>query len=66
VTPSLDGRTFVGVSNTASGEVSGETVFHYREQGGTVWADYGGGSVVEWESREGSGRSVVEERRERG
>lgn len=109
--PGLDGRTFVGVSNSASGEVSGETVFHYREQDGAVWADYGGGAVIrgylvgtrtgddldfryvhlsvggatasghctarlelladgrirshetwEWESREGSGRSVVEER----
>ena len=111
VAPSMDGRTVVGVSNSASGEVSGDTVFHYREHDGAVWAEYAGGSVVrgylvgtrtgdaldfryvhlsvgggtasghctaqlevladgrirshetwEWESREGSGRSVVEER----
>jgi hypothetical protein len=107
----VDGRAFVGVHNSASGEVSGDTVFRYRERDGEIWAEYGGGSVVrgylvgtrtgddldfryvhlsaggatasghctarlelladgrirsheawEWESREGAGSSVVEER----
>jgi len=46
VTPGLDGRTFVGVRNSASGEVGGDTVFHYHEDDGVVWAEYGGGAVV--------------------
>ena len=107
----MDGRTFVGVTNSASGEVGDDTVFHYREHDGAVWAEYSGGSVVRgylvgtrtgddldfryvhlsaggttasgrctgrlqvlvdgrirshetwaWESRDGSGTSVVEER----
>jgi hypothetical protein len=107
---SLDGRSFVGVSNTGDGDVGVATVFRYHEDGGVVWAEYGGGGVrrgylvgtrsgaglafryvhldadgatasgrctsrVEvladgrvrlhetwsWESRDGSGRSVVEE-----
>lgn len=111
VVPSMDGRTFVGVRNSSSGEVSGDTVFRYRERDGTVWAEYVGGSVLrgylvgtrsgddldfryvhlsvagatasghctarletladgrirshemwQWESREGAGSSVVEER----
>jgi hypothetical protein len=44
VAPSMDGRTVVGVSNSASGEVSGDTVFHYREHDGAVWAEYAGGA----------------------
>ena len=44
--PSVDGRTFVGAHNSASGEVSGETVFRYHEHDGMVWAEYGGGAVV--------------------
>ncbi|SHK05180.1 hypothetical protein SAMN05443637_102161 [Pseudonocardia thermophila] len=108
--PSLDGRTFVGVSNTGDGEVDTATVFTYHERDGLVWAEYAGGGIRlgrlagtrtgdeldfryvhvstdlstssghchawlellpdgrirsneewEWESRPGSGRSVVEE-----
>ena len=107
---SLDGRHLAGVRNSADGEVDSSTVFHYREAGGAVWADYAGGRIrrghligtrrgdeldfryvhldvdgntasghctsrVEvlddgrvrlhetwrWESRDGAGRSVVEE-----
>lgn len=106
---SLDGRRFTAVDN-AGGEVTGETIFEYRESAGQVWATYRGGPVVrghlvgtrsgdtldfryvqlnrdgetssghcvtaveelpdgrlrlvekwEWESRPGSGTSVVEE-----
>ena len=46
VVPSMDGRTVVGVRNSASGEVGGDTVFHYHEADGVVWAEYGGGAVV--------------------
>lgn len=42
---SLDGRTFVAVENSASGEVSAQTVFCYHQKGDTIWAEYSGGSV---------------------
>lgn len=41
----IDGRRFAGVSNSADGEVGSRTVFTYHQEGGTVWADYGGGAV---------------------
>lgn len=43
---SMDGRTFVGVRNTAGGEVGDGTRFDYRERHGVVWADYSGGEIV--------------------
>jgi hypothetical protein len=39
-------RKFVSVSNAENGEVSGETVFHYRQQGDVVWATYEGGGIT--------------------
>jgi hypothetical protein len=42
----LDGRTFAAISNTADGEVGSATRFTYREDGGTVWAEYAGGDVA--------------------
>lgn len=41
----IDGRRFAGVTNSAGGEVGSGTVFTYHQEGGTVWADYGGGAV---------------------
>lgn len=41
-----DNKTFRSVSNTNNGDVSGETLFHYRQTGAVVWAEYAGGSVV--------------------
>ena len=38
-------RRFRSVDNSANGEVSGETVFHYREENGVVWATYTGGDI---------------------
>lgn len=38
-----DGRKFVPVVNTDNGEVSLDTVFHYRQRGDVVWATYEGG-----------------------
>ncbi len=38
-------RRFAGVSNSETGEVSSETVFHYRQQDDVVWATYEGGGV---------------------
>lgn len=41
-----DGKTFRSVTNTANGEVSGDTLFHYRQEGAIVWAEYGGGAIA--------------------
>ncbi|NJM41183.1 MAG: n-acetylglutamate synthase [Anaerolineae bacterium] len=38
-------KQFRSVANTKNGEVSGDTVFHYRQQGNIVWATYSGGSI---------------------
>ncbi len=40
-----DNRFFRTVSNSASGEVSPETIFHYRQKDNLVWATYEGGAV---------------------
>ena len=42
---SYDGRTFVPVSNSGTGEVGEGTLFHYHQDGGLVWAEYSGGDV---------------------
>ena len=38
-------RLLVSVSNSASGEVGADTVFHYRQRGAVVWATYEGGQI---------------------
>lgn len=43
---SLDGREFRSVRNSSIGEVDAETVFHYHEADGVVWADYSGEQIV--------------------
>jgi len=40
-----EGKTFRTVKNAASGDVSGETRFHYHQDGDLVWATYEGGGV---------------------
>lgn len=44
-TVDLDGRTFVGVRNTADGDVGTDTAFAYHQEGDLVWAEYEGGPV---------------------
>ena len=39
-------RKFCGVQNTPNGEVSGDTVFHYRQSEDVVWGTYQGGAVI--------------------
>ncbi|MEZ5283710.1 MAG: hypothetical protein R2712_02645 [Vicinamibacterales bacterium] len=41
-----DGRRFRSVRNSAGGDVSGDTVFEYRQAGAVVWATYSGGGVL--------------------
>ncbi len=38
-------KTFRSVTNTPNGEVSGDTLFHYQQEGNLVWASYAGGSI---------------------
>lgn len=40
-----EGKTFRSVTNSASGDVSSETRFRYRQDGDLVWATYEGGAV---------------------
>lgn len=42
----FDDKTFSSVGNSETGEVSGETVFHYHQNGDLVWAEYQGGEIV--------------------
>jgi len=44
---SLDGRTLVGVENSGSGEVSGDTAFEFQQDGDRLYASYAGGDVVD-------------------
>ncbi len=39
-------KNFRPVANTENGEVSGDTIFHYRQTGNIVTAEYAGGSIV--------------------
>lgn len=41
-----DKRGFRSISNSETGEVSGETRFYYHQQGNVVWAEYKGGGIV--------------------
>ena len=43
---SLDGRHFVAIDNSDSGEVSIQTVFCYHQKDKTIWAEYSGGDIV--------------------
>lgn len=40
------GKSFRAVSNTANGETSAETIFHYRQVGNVLTAEYSGGRIV--------------------
>lgn len=42
----LEGKVFRSVSNTDNGEVNADTLFHYRQDGDIVTADYSGGGIV--------------------
>lgn len=44
---SLDGRTLAAVANDEQGEVSGETRFHFEQDGDRIRARYAGGEIVD-------------------
>lgn len=41
----LEGKIFTSVSNTDNGEVNGDTLFYYHQEGSMVWAEYEGGFI---------------------
>ena len=41
-----DNRTFKSVANSATGEVSAATTFHYHQKNNLIWAEYAGGEIV--------------------
>ena len=45
-TINYNNRRFVSVQNSITGEVSGETIFHYHQKDNLVWAEYSGGEIV--------------------
>ena len=42
----LHNRTFIIKEGTSNGEVSGQTIFKYFQEGDLVWADYSGGTIL--------------------
>jgi hypothetical protein len=42
-----NGKTFRSISNSANGEVSNETFFHYEQTGFHITATYKGGNIVD-------------------
>lgn len=40
-----EGKTFIAVANSESGEVSDRTTFRYHQDGDLFWAEYAGGMV---------------------
>jgi hypothetical protein len=42
-----NGKIFRSISNSANGEVSNETIFHYRQNGFHITATYEGGHIVD-------------------
>ena len=39
-------KKFRSIQNSGTGEVSGDTVFHYYQEGHVFWATYKGGAIV--------------------
>lgn len=44
--PNYDNRRFRSVSNSETGEVGNDTIFHYHQTGEIVTAEYSGGEIV--------------------
>ena len=45
-TVNYDGKQFVPKVNTENGEVDGQTVFAYHQDGHVLWAEYSGGEII--------------------
>lgn len=42
-----NGRKFVSITNTENGEVSSQTIFHYKQEGSIISASYSGGEIIQ-------------------
>lgn len=42
----LNNKKFKAQANSANGEVSGQTLFQYYQEGEIIWADYAGGEII--------------------
>lgn len=42
---SVDNKTFRSLSNSGNGEVTDKTIFHYRQNGTMIMAEYHGGGI---------------------
>ena len=42
----LNNKQFKALHNSDNGEVSSETIFHYHQEGETIWAEYSGGAIL--------------------
>jgi hypothetical protein len=40
-----EGLRFASVANAPNGEVTGDTIFEYRQRGDVAWAEYAGGAI---------------------
>jgi hypothetical protein len=40
-----EGRRFASIANAPNGEVTGDTIFEYRQRGDVAWAEYAGGAI---------------------
>jgi hypothetical protein len=42
----FNNKRFRSIETTDNGEVSGDTIFHYWQEGNVVWANYKGGNIT--------------------
>lgn len=42
----LNDKKFKSIDNSSNGDISSDTVFHYRQEGNKVWATYAGGKIA--------------------
>ena len=42
---SLNNKKFKAIDNSNNGDVSMDTIFHYRQNGDKIWATYKGGNI---------------------
>jgi len=41
----LNNKKFKALDNSSNGDVTSDTIFHYRQEGNKVWATYSGGNI---------------------
>ncbi|WP_299436422.1 n-acetylglutamate synthase [uncultured Aquimarina sp.] len=41
----LNNKKFKALDNSSNGDVTADTIFHYRQEGDKIWASYAGGNI---------------------